>query len=100
MGFAVNMMPEVSAGTITWTTTARLTVDGSIPCRARYSKARGVHKLDQHCCTAFNKADFPRTLRYVSCCPAKLAPGRSSAVADERTARGKSPTVCIKLAWA
>ena len=28
----------------------------------------------------------PLTFRYVSCCPAKLASGKSSAVADERTA--------------
>ena len=29
---------------------------------------------------------LPVTFKKVSCCPAKLAPGKSSAVADERTA--------------
>ena len=33
-------------------------------------------------------ASAPTTLRYVSCWPAKLACGRSSAVAEERTATG------------
>ncbi len=33
---------------------------------------------------------MPTTFRKVSCWPAKLANGRSSAVADERTATGAS----------
>jgi hypothetical protein len=30
-GFAVNSTPAASASTISWTTTARLTVEGSMP---------------------------------------------------------------------
>ena len=33
---------------------------------------------------------MPRTFRKVSCCPAKDASGRSSAVAEERTAKDAS----------
>ena len=35
LGLAVNMTPADSASTICWTTTARLTVAGSMPWRAR-----------------------------------------------------------------
>ena len=39
---------------------------------------------------AIMTASKPRTLRNVSCCPAKDASGISSAVADERTANEAS----------
>jgi len=45
-----------------------------------------VKRLDQHF-TVFSVTSLtPLTFRYVSCCPAKDASGRSSAVALERTA--------------
>ena len=34
VGLVVNRTPDASAGPIAWTTTARLTLDGSMPCRA------------------------------------------------------------------
>src|SRR5687768_10070843 len=52
--------------------------------------ARAVHKLDQQFMTAFSSSSIPIMLRYVSCWPAKERSGRSSAVADERTATGIS----------
>ncbi|PNG49032.1 hypothetical protein WDL1P2_00295 (plasmid) [Variovorax sp. WDL1] len=101
MGFAVKSTPAASAATIRCTTTAIHTADGSTPFRARYSRARAVHKLDQQRLTASSSACSPRTFRKLSCCPAKLAPGRSSAVAVERTARGNvSPLACVSSAYA
>jgi hypothetical protein len=45
-----------------------------------------VKRLANALRTASTTDAAPRTLRKLSCCPAKLAPGRSSAVADDRTA--------------
>ena len=44
---------------------------------------------------AASRLSRPRTLRKVSCCPAKEASGRSSAVAEERTATAISPPAFI-----
>jgi len=52
--------------------------------------ARADHSEAQHRRTASITAASPRTLRYVSCCPAADMPGRSSTVADDRTATGTS----------
>ncbi len=48
--------------------------------------ARAPYSEAQHRWTASRRSSSPRTLRNVSCCPAKLASGRSSAVALDRTA--------------
>src|SRR3990172_1940154 len=48
--------------------------------------ARGVKRLDQHLTTLSKRSSTPLTFKKVSCCPAKEASGRSSAVALDRTA--------------
>src|SRR4030067_3734150 len=48
--------------------------------------ARGVKRLDQHFTTLSTRSSAPFTFRNVSCCPAKEASGRSSAVALDLTA--------------
>src|SRR6266702_5673829 len=52
--------------------------------------ARADHSDAQHRWTASSTAAAPRMLRYVSCCPAADIPGRSSAVAEDRTATATS----------
>jgi hypothetical protein len=42
--------------------------------------------------TAINNAASPMTFRKVSCCPAKLISGRSSAAEEERTATAGRPS--------
>ena len=64
-----------------------------MPLVARYDAARSVHNDAQQRCTASRTASTPTTLRYVSCWPAKLANGRSSAVAEDRTATGSSSPI-------
>jgi hypothetical protein len=91
-GSAVNSTPAASASTSSCTTTASATSPGSMPSRLRYSIARAVHSDAQQRRTASTTASAPRMSRNVSCCPAKEAPGRSSAVADERTATAGSPS--------
>src|SRR5205814_2339859 len=52
--------------------------------------------------TASRTASSPSTFRKVSCCPAKLASARSSAVAEERTATGRpkgTPPLHASLPW-
>ncbi len=87
-GFAVNSTPATADCTISCTTTASRTTSWSIPLLSRYATARSVHNDAQHRRTASSTASAPTTFRNVSCCPAKLANGRSSAVADDRTATG------------
>jgi len=52
--------------------------------------ARGVKRLAKQRFTASTTKAAPRTFKKLSCCPAKLAFGKSSAVADERTATSAS----------
>jgi hypothetical protein len=59
--------------------------------------ARGVHSEAQQATTAARTSSTPTTLRKESCCPAKLAPGRSSAVAELRTATGPSSNAATSL---
>ena len=49
---------------------------------------RSVNRLAQQRSTCATTESPPRTHRYVSCSPAKLASGWSSQVADDRTATG------------
>ena len=51
---------------------------------------RSVNRLAQQRSTCATTESPPRTHRYVSCSPAKLASGWSSQVADDRTATGRS----------
>ena len=90
-GLAVKRMPATSEGTMICTTTAIATLFWSRPFWWRYEIACGFQRLAQQLRTAATTASAPVTLRNVSCCPAKLSPGRSSAVADERTATAGSP---------
>ncbi len=53
---------------------------------APYWVARSDHSEAQHLRRLAITSSAPRTLRYVSYWPAKLASGRSSAVEEERTA--------------
>ena len=48
--------------------------------------ARSLNSDANTSCMQVSKCSSPRTLRKVSCWPAKEASGKSSAVADERTA--------------
>jgi hypothetical protein len=89
-GSAVNRMPETSGSTMRCTTTLSFTPRWPKPLFARYNTARSVKSDTQQRRTASSSAGSPRTLRNVSCWPAKLAPGRSSAVALERTAHAAS----------
>ncbi len=56
--------------------------------------ARSVNREAKQPTHASLSAACPRTLRNVSCCPAKDAVGRSSAVADERTATSVFSPYC------
>ncbi len=75
-----------SERTIFWTPTDRATCRWSNPRCARYTIARSVNSEAKQRRTASRSMPSPWMLRYVSCCPAKLASGRSSAVALLRTA--------------
>src|SRR5207237_1554686 len=86
IGSAVKRTPATGAGTIRCTTTASPSARSSTACVVRYDTARSFQSDAQHRRTAFRSAASPSTSRIVSCWPAKLASGRSSAVADERTA--------------
>ena len=88
-GLAVKSTPDASLATMACTATASATPSCAMPFLARYAIARAVHRLLQQPRTASSSASFPMTLRYVSCWPAKLMSGRSSAVAEERTATGR-----------
>src|SRR5580658_8779292 len=57
--------------------------------------ARSLKREANTSCIAFRTAASPRTFRKVSCCPAKDASGRSSAVAEERTATAISRPLLI-----
>jgi hypothetical protein len=59
-----------------------------MPRLVRYCVARSVHSEAKHRWMATSRASLSVTLRKVSCCPAKEASGRSSAVAEERTVTG------------
>ncbi|MDI2022169.1 hypothetical protein PJL18_02699 [Paenarthrobacter nicotinovorans] len=59
-----------------------------MPLVARYVTALSVHKEAQQRLTASMTESAPTTFRKVSCWPAKLAKGRSSAVAEDLTATG------------
>ena len=63
LGSAVNITPAAAASTSSWTTTARLTSAGSMPCLARYAIARAVHSDAQQRRTASSTASTPRMLR-------------------------------------
>jgi len=89
-GLAVNITPATAASSLRCTATARCTARCWMPRWARYTTARSVNSEDQHSRTASSSAFSPTTLSSVSCCPANDASGRSSAVADERTATGGS----------
>src|SRR5688572_10551034 len=52
--------------------------------------ARSVNSDEQHACTARRRPSRPTTLRNVSAAPANDASGKSSAVADDRTASSGS----------
>src|SRR3981189_2840297 len=86
IGSAVKRTPATCAGTIRCTTTASPSARSSTACVVRYDTARSFQSDAQHRRTASRSAASPSTSRIVSCWPAKLASGRSSAVADERTA--------------
>ena len=92
VGLTVNMTPETSASIILCTTTAIASVASSMPWSYRYAIARSDHSDAQQVRIFSNNSDGSSTFRNVSCCPAKLASGRSSAVADERTATRPSPS--------
>ena len=91
IGSAVKRTPALWASTIRCTTTASRSPCRSTPCVSRYATARSFQSDAQHLRTASISASSPLVPRIVSCCPAKLASGRSSAVADERTATGGEP---------
>ena len=95
-GLRVKATPATSASTICWTATP---IAGPVPSprvrrrvepRAGSAIARSVNRLAQHRRTAARTSAAPRTHRYVSCSPAKLASGASSPTADDRTATGTS----------
>src|SRR6202051_2431306 len=52
--------------------------------------ARSLNSEAKTSCAQVIKCSSPRTFRKVSCCPANDASGRSSAVAEERTATANS----------
>jgi hypothetical protein len=89
----VNSTPATLAGTNLCTTTASSTASAAMPRCWRYATARSLNSDDQQRRTAASSPASPRTPRIVSCCPAKLASGRSSAVADERTATTTSSPI-------
>ena len=72
-----------------WTATARAAASSGMPARRRYVMARAVQRLDQHRATAARRASSSVTPSRVSCWPANDRSGRSSAVADERTATAR-----------
>ncbi len=82
----MNMIPERSDEIILCTTTASLTDAWSNPFCTRYAMALGVNRDDQHLLMLSSSDWGLLTFKKVSCCPAKEAVGRSSAVAEERTA--------------
>jgi hypothetical protein len=61
--------------------------------------ARSVKRLAKQRRQASRRAASPPTLRYVSCWPAKLTFGRSSAVAELRTARVSSDPYSSRRRW-
>jgi hypothetical protein len=91
-GSRVNITPDAptSDRTIFCTTTDSATSSCPKPWSMRYEMARSVKRLAKHWLTARRSAGSPRTLRKLSCWPANEAVGRSSAVADDRTATSVS----------
>ncbi len=89
---SVNITPlePTSLRTMYWTPAESATSECSKPWWTRYEIARSLNSDANTSCTAFTTASLPRTLSSVSCCPANDASGRSSAVADERTATATS----------
>ncbi len=67
----------------------------------RYEIARSLYSDANTCLTASSTLANPWMLRNVSCWPANDASGRSSAVADERTATDRSPFApCCSASYA
>jgi len=58
-----------------------------------------VNKDEKQFFTAFNNFSLPLTFKYVQYCPAKLAPGRSSAVAEVLTATSVSLSPYCLESW-
>ncbi len=83
-----NITPEAarSERTMRWTPIDRPTLKWSKPLSTRYEIARSVNSEAKQRLQVSSRAWLPWTFRYVSCWPAKLASGRSSAVALLRTA--------------
>ena len=92
IGLAVNSTPAATGSTIRCTTTPiRDRVVGDAGGLAVGDRALGSTATSQHRRTASISASAPLTFSTVSCWPAKLACGRSSAVALDRTATGTRP---------
>ena len=75
-----------SLRTICCTPTDSPTSECSKPWCTRYAMARSLNSDANTSCSAARRSRSPRTLRNVACWPANEASGRSSAVADDRTA--------------
>jgi hypothetical protein len=88
-GSRVKQTPAASEATSCCTTTAPR--KSRIPRSRRYWRAWGLRKEAQHRSSASATSRKPFTPRTESYCPAKLAPSRSSATAEERTAQRCSP---------
>src|SRR5574342_229910 len=89
-GLRVNITPAVRELAIFCTPTLMRTFSCGKPMARRYEMARGVNRLDQQMAVRIMTDTDERTHSVVSCWPANEAPGRSSAVALERTATGRA----------
>ena len=68
----------------------RATTLCSKPWCTRYAIARSLYNDAKTSLIAIRTLSIPRIFKKVSCCPAKEASGKSSAVAEERTATAMS----------
>ena len=89
---SVNITPLAprSLRTMCCTPTEMATWAWSKPWCTRYAMARSLNRLAYTSCMDLSTWSRPRTFRKVSCCPANEALGRSSAVAEDRTATAMS----------
>src|SRR5580658_1423382 len=88
LGLRVNITPEQRESIMRWITTPIASPCSGSFNRRRYITDSTAYRLAQHLRTCSITESTPRTHRYVSCSPAKLASALSSLVALERMATG------------
>ena len=98
----VNITPDAarSERTIRCTPADSATCSWANPWWTRYAMARSLNSEANTSRTASSTESMPRMFRKVSCWPAKEASGRSSAVAEERTATERSSPSPVSCAYA